>query len=68
MLRSMWHDETGPRKTLEGSADAYRLGIPLEKLATPSDVADAVVFLLSDRASHITMHTLTVDGGATLGV
>ncbi|MFF8607242.1 2,3-dihydro-2,3-dihydroxybenzoate dehydrogenase [Streptomyces sp. NPDC015346] len=67
MLRSMWHDESGPRKTVEGSLAAYRLGIPLEKVATPSDVADAVVFLLSDRASHITMHTLTVDGGATLG-
>jgi 2,3-dihydro-2,3-dihydroxybenzoate dehydrogenase len=68
MLRSMWHDESGPKKTLEGSPAAYRLGIPLEKLAEPSDVADAVVFLLSDSASHITMHTLTVDGGATLGV
>lgn len=67
MLRSMWHDETGPQKTLEGSPAAYRLGIPLEKIADPRDVADAVVFLLSDRAAHITMHTLTVDGGATLG-
>lgn len=67
MLRSMWHDEDGPRRTLEGSPAAYRLGIPLEKVAEPSEVADAVVFLLSDRASHITMHTLTVDGGATLG-
>ncbi|MBK5993129.1 2,3-dihydro-2,3-dihydroxybenzoate dehydrogenase [Streptomyces microflavus] len=68
MLRSMWHDESGPRATLQGSLDSHRLGIPLAKVATVTDVADAVVFLLSDRASHITMHTLTVDGGATLGV
>jgi 2,3-dihydro-2,3-dihydroxybenzoate dehydrogenase len=68
MLSSMWHDETGPRHTIEGSLDAYRVGIPLGKLARPSDVADAVVFLLSDQAGHITMHDLTVDGGAALGV
>ena len=68
MLRSMWHDESGPRGTVEGRPDAYRVGIPLRKIARPSDIADAVVFLLSDRAGHITMHGLTVDGGASLGV
>ncbi|MER6083990.1 2,3-dihydro-2,3-dihydroxybenzoate dehydrogenase, partial [Streptomyces sp. NPDC001833] len=30
--------------------------------------AEAVAFLLSDQAAHITMHDLTVDGGASLGV
>ncbi len=68
MLRSMWHDSAGPRATIDGRLDAYRVGIPLGKLARPDQVADAVVFLLSDQASHITLHTLTVDGGATLGV
>ncbi|ALG09736.1 2,3-dihydro-2,3-dihydroxybenzoate dehydrogenase [Kibdelosporangium phytohabitans] len=67
MLSSMWHDETGPRTTVEGSLGAYRLGIPLGKIARPADIADAVVFLLSDQAAHITMHAMTVDGGATLG-
>ena len=36
------------------------------ELAEPADIADAVAFLLSDRARHITMQTLYVDGGATL--
>ncbi|MDT0329518.1 2,3-dihydro-2,3-dihydroxybenzoate dehydrogenase [Nocardiopsis lambiniae] len=67
MLRSMWKDAAGPRATLDGDPDAYRVGIPLRRIAEPDDVADAVVFLLSDRARHITMQTLTVDGGATLG-
>ncbi|MEU1124554.1 2,3-dihydro-2,3-dihydroxybenzoate dehydrogenase [Streptomyces sp. NPDC005899] len=68
MLTSMWKDDSGRAATLSGSPDAYRVGIPLGKLARPSDVADAVAFLLSDQAGHITMHHLTVDGGATLGV
>ncbi|MFH9134318.1 2,3-dihydro-2,3-dihydroxybenzoate dehydrogenase [Streptomyces sp. NPDC017524] len=68
MLSSMWHDGSGRRSTLAGRADAYRVGIPLGKLAMPSDIADAVAFLLSDQAGHITLHSLTVDGGATLGV
>jgi 2,3-dihydro-2,3-dihydroxybenzoate dehydrogenase len=68
MLSSMWHDESGPRGTIEGRPDAFRVGIPLGRLARPVDIAEAVVFLLSDRAAHITMHDLTVDGGAALGV
>jgi 2,3-dihydro-2,3-dihydroxybenzoate dehydrogenase len=67
MLRSMWTDETGPQTTLDGRLEDYRLGIPLRRLARPDDIAEAVLFLLSERANHITMETLTVDGGATLG-
>jgi 3-oxoacyl-[acyl-carrier protein] reductase len=37
--------------------------IPLARLAQPADVADAVSFLLSERASFITGHSLYVDGG-----
>lgn len=67
MLHSMWHDDTGQAATIEGNLDAHRVGIPLRKLARPADVADAVMFLLSERAGHITMQDLTVDGGAALG-
>ena len=36
---------------------------PMRRLAEPEDVADAIVFLASDRARMITGHTLPVDGG-----
>lgn len=68
MLRTLWKDGNGAKASIEGVPGAFRVGIPLRKLGRPSDVAAAVLFLLSDRAGHITMQDLTVDGGAALGV
>ncbi|WP_224244041.1 2,3-dihydro-2,3-dihydroxybenzoate dehydrogenase [Hyalangium gracile] len=67
MQRSLWADEHGAQAVITGSLESFRLGIPLRRIATPADIADAVSFLVSDRARHITMHDLCVDGGATLG-
>ena len=39
--------------------------IPLKQMGRPQDIANAVAFLASDRASYITGHTLVVDGGMT---
>lgn len=67
MQRAFWDDAVGPNQVLEGSLEAFRLGIPLRRIAEPQDIAAAIVFLLSDEARHITMANLCVDGGATLG-
>ena len=40
--------------------------VPLGRLGTPRDIANAAVFLASDDASYITGTTITVDGGQTL--
>ncbi|HYO87705.1 MAG TPA: 3-oxoacyl-[acyl-carrier-protein] reductase [Candidatus Limnocylindrales bacterium] len=40
--------------------------IPLQRWGTVEDVAHAVVFLASERASYITGHVLVVDGGLAM--
>ncbi|GAA4664637.1 hypothetical protein GCM10023225_35540 [Kineococcus glutinatus] len=67
MQRDLWPDaEEGRRAALGGDPASFRVGIPLARIADPSDVAEAVRFLASDAARHITMQDLYVDGGASL--
>jgi 2,3-dihydro-2,3-dihydroxybenzoate dehydrogenase len=66
MLRAMLADPAGMARTIEGLPEQFKLGIPLKKIATAKEVANAILFLASDLASHITMQDLVVDGGATL--
>jgi 2,3-dihydro-2,3-dihydroxybenzoate dehydrogenase len=65
MQRALWTGD-GAAPVILGDPAAFRTGIPLGRIAEPEDIADAVLFLASDRARHITMHDLYVDGGATL--
>lgn len=66
MQTGMWADADGAQHVIDGNPATYKAGIPLRKLATPKDIAQAVMFLLSDQAGHIAMSDLYVDGGATL--
>ncbi|WP_372803633.1 SDR family oxidoreductase [Paracoccus seriniphilus] len=66
MQTGMWADDRGAERVIAGDLATHRTGIPLGKLATPEDIAQAAMFLLSEQAGHITMADLYVDGGATL--
>ena len=43
--------------------DAYHDAIPLNRYGSEREIAEAIVFLCSDRASYITGQSLAVDGG-----
>lgn len=43
-------------------------GIPIGRMVEPEDIADLVLFLVSDRASAITGQTIAVEGGAGRGI
>ena len=49
--------------------EAYRAQregqIPLQRLATPEEIADAILFMASSESSYITGAVLPVDGGYT---
>ncbi|GAB2935264.1 2,3-dihydro-2,3-dihydroxybenzoate dehydrogenase [Hafnia psychrotolerans] len=66
MQQAMWQTPDAEQRTIAGFPDQFKLGIPLGKIALPQEVADAVLFLASDSASHITMQDMVIDGGATL--
>jgi len=54
------------RKLPEQARQVLKEQIPLERLGTPADVANAVLFLASDLASYITGQVLVVDGGMVM--
>lgn len=53
MSRALWED----------GEDDVAATMPLGRLGTPRDIAEAAAFLCSDAASWVTGQTLTVDGG-----
>jgi NAD(P)-dependent dehydrogenase (short-subunit alcohol dehydrogenase family) len=58
--------ETGMLNRFTGSADRKAgmiAGIPLQRAGVPEEIAQAIVFLASDKASFITGQILGADGG-----
>ncbi|HSA93345.1 MAG TPA: SDR family oxidoreductase [Terriglobales bacterium] len=48
--------------------DRWAADVPLRRIGRPEEVADAILWLASERASYITGQTLLVDGGSYKGL
>jgi len=46
--------------------EALQRAIPFRRLAKPQDIADAILYFASDRASYVTGQVLSVSGGLTM--
>ena len=55
-MQDRWRDDPAHKQ-------AVAQAVPLGRVGTPQDIADACLFLLSDKASYITGTELIVDGG-----
>jgi 3-oxoacyl-[acyl-carrier protein] reductase len=63
----------GPRARAAGVSEEeirarWAADVPLRRLGEPEEIADAVVWLASERAAYITGQTLLVDGGIYKGM
>ena len=47
----------------EWAAEKIKTIVPLGQWQQPTDIANMVVFLSSDKAAHVTGQTINVDGG-----
>ena len=62
--------ETGMLNRFTGTPErkaALVSGVPLGRVGAPEEIARAVVFLASNKASFVTGHILAADGGKTAG-
>ncbi|EPM2312679.1 2,3-dihydro-2,3-dihydroxybenzoate dehydrogenase EntA [Escherichia albertii] len=67
MQRMLWVSDDAEEQRIRGFGEQFKLGIPLGKIARPQEIANTILFLASDLASHITLQDIVVDGGSTLG-
>ncbi|MBE8612978.1 MULTISPECIES: 2,3-dihydro-2,3-dihydroxybenzoate dehydrogenase [Morganellaceae] len=67
MQRTLWDNSDAEQQRIRGFGEQFKLGIPLGKIARPQEVANTILFLASDLASHITLQDIVVDGGSILG-
>jgi NAD(P)-dependent dehydrogenase (short-subunit alcohol dehydrogenase family) len=60
--------ETGMLDRLTGTSDkkaAFYAAVPLKRGARPEEIADAIVFLSSNKASFVTGQIIRINGGKT---
>ena len=64
MLTAYLEAQPDPGTARDAMASAY----PIERIAQPSEVAEVIAFLISDRASYVNGSALVVDGGLSAAI
>jgi 3-oxoacyl-[acyl-carrier protein] reductase len=63
---SSWDEKI--KKDAEKVEQIIKSTVPMQRFGMPSEIADVVVFICSERASFVTGSVIVVDGGQTTGV
>lgn len=67
ILTPIWEAMLGKGKEREKNIEKLTQNIPMKKMGTPEDVANAIVFLCSEKSGYITGAELVIDGGILAG-
>lgn len=65
MMSLLRKSSEGSKKTEKEIIAGAAAGLPIQRIASPAEFAQAAVFLAGEEASYITGTVLAVDGGAT---
>ena len=61
----MWASLMAAAADAEECLNFWKSNIPMGRVGKPEEIANAAVFLASDKASYITGSNILVDGGMT---
>jgi len=63
----VYHGVFGGKEEAEKALDGFHAFHPIGRYGTPEDIANSILFLLSEKASWITGSILDIDGGVMAG-
>jgi glucose 1-dehydrogenase len=51
----------------DGHPEQFASMVPMNRIGTPKEISNAVLWLFSNESSYVTGHTLMIDGGYCAG-